>query len=86
FSVFALGVVPYISASIVVQMLGSILPSWQQLRKEGASGQRIMTKYTRWGTVGLAAFQAFGISFALQKQGISGGIAVVYSPGFGFIF
>ena len=86
FSVFALGVVPYISASIVVQMLGSILPSWQQLRKEGASGQRIMTKYTRWGTVGLAAFQAFGISLALQKQGISGGIAVVYSPGFGFIF
>jgi preprotein translocase subunit SecY len=86
FSVFALGVVPYISASIVVQMLGSILPSWQQLRKEGASGQRIMTKYTRWGTVALAAFQAFGISFALQKQGISGGIDVVYSPGFGFIF
>ena len=86
FSVFALGVVPYISASIVVQMLGSILPSWQQLRKEGQSGQRIMTKYTRWGTVGLAAFQAFGISFALQKQGISGGIPVVYSPGFGFIF
>ncbi|WP_297920517.1 preprotein translocase subunit SecY [Metallibacterium sp.] len=86
FSVFALGVVPYISASIVVQMLGSILPSWQQLRKEGASGQRIMTKYTRWGTVGLAAFQAFGISFALQKQGISGGVDVVYSPGFGFIF
>jgi len=86
YSLFALGVMPYISASIVVQMLGSILPSWQQMRKEGQSGQRTMTKYTRWGTVGLAIFQSFGVAFALQKHSMSGGLAVVYSPGYGFIF
>ncbi|HVB83264.1 MAG TPA: preprotein translocase subunit SecY [Rhodanobacteraceae bacterium] len=86
FSVFALGVVPYISASIVVQMLGSVLPSWQQLRKEGDGGRRTLTKYTRWGTVGLAAFQSFGVAMALQKQGEMGGVQVVYTPGFGFIF
>ena len=86
FSVFALGVVPYISASIVVQMLGSVLPSLQQLRKEGDGGRRTLTKYTRWGTVGLAAFQSFGVAMALQKQGEMGGVQVVYTPGFGFIF
>ncbi|MEO6968616.1 MAG: preprotein translocase subunit SecY [Rhodanobacteraceae bacterium] len=85
FSLFALGVIPYISASIVVQMMGSVVPAWQQLRKEGQAGQRILTKYTRWGTVGLAAFQAFGVAVALQKGGIGGG-NVVYDPGFGFIF
>ncbi|HEY9111973.1 MAG TPA: preprotein translocase subunit SecY, partial [Rhodanobacteraceae bacterium] len=86
FSLFALGVIPYISASIVVQMMGSVLPSWQALKKEGQSGQRILTKYTRWGTVGLSAFQAFGVAMALQKQGMSGGVPIVYDPGFGFIF
>jgi len=80
FSVFALGVVPYISASIVVQMMGSVIPSLQQLRKEGEAGRRTMTMYTRFGTVGLAAFQAFGIAVALQKQA-----GVVYTPGYGFI-
>ncbi|MFC5741940.1 preprotein translocase subunit SecY [Dyella tabacisoli] len=85
FSVFALGVVPYISASIVVQMMGAVIPSLQQLRKEGEAGRRKMTMYTRFGTVGLAAFQAFGIAVALQKQVASGGAPVVYTPGFGFI-
>ncbi len=84
FSVFALGVVPYISASIVVQMMGSVIPSLQQLRKEGESGRRTMTMYTRFGTVGLAAFQAFGIAMALQKQ-TSAGVPVVYNGGFGFV-
>src|SRR5581483_7557185 len=70
----------------VVQMMGSIVPAWQQLRKEGQAGQRILTKYTRWGTVGLAAFQAFGVAAFLQKQGAPGGVQVVYDPGFGFIF
>jgi preprotein translocase subunit SecY len=84
FSVFALGVVPYISASIVVQMMGSVLPSLQALRKEGQSGQRQLTMYTRIGTVGLSAFQAFGIAMALMKQS-SGGMPVVYMPGFGFV-
>lgn len=85
FSVFALGVVPYISASIVVQMMGSVIPCLQQLRKEGESGKRKMTMYTRFGTVGLAAFQAFGIAVALQSQVAAGGAPVVYTPGFGFI-
>jgi preprotein translocase subunit SecY len=84
-SVFALGVVPYISASIVVQMMGSVIPSLQNLRKEGEAGRRKMTMYTRFGTVGLAAFQAFGIAVALQKQVASGGVPVVYMPGMGFV-
>jgi preprotein translocase subunit SecY len=84
FSVFALGVVPYISASIVVQMMGSVIPSLQALRKEGQAGQRQLTTYTRIGTVGLSAFQAFGIAVALMKQS-SGGMPVVYMPGLGFI-
>ncbi|HET6432319.1 preprotein translocase subunit SecY [Dyella sp.] len=84
-SVFALGVVPYISASIVVQMMGSVIPSLQNLRKEGEAGRRKMTMYTRFGTVGLAAFQAFGIAVALQKQVDVGGVPVVYMPGMGFV-
>ncbi|WP_199100450.1 preprotein translocase subunit SecY [Dyella sp. ASV21] len=85
FSVFALGVVPYISASIVVQMMGAVIPSLQALRKEGEAGRRKMTTYTRFGTVGLAAFQAFGIAVALQKQVAAGGAPVVYTPGMGFV-
>jgi preprotein translocase subunit SecY len=85
FSVFALGVIPYISASIVIQMMGSVVPSLQALRKEGESGKRKMTMYTRFGTVGLALFQSFGIAVALQQQVAAGGAPVVYNPGFGFI-
>ncbi|MEP6897000.1 MAG: preprotein translocase subunit SecY [Rhodanobacter sp.] len=85
FSVFALGVVPYISASIVFQMMGSVLPGLQGLRKEGEAGKRKMTMYTRFATVGLAAFQSFGIAVALQNQVAAGGSPVVYTPGFGFI-
>ena len=84
FSVFALGVVPYISASIVIQMMGSVIPSLMALRKEGESGRRKMTTYTRFGTVGLAAFQAFGIAINLQGQTGAHG-PVVYMPGAGFI-
>ena len=85
FSIFALGVIPYISASIVFQMMGSVIPSLQGLRKEGESGKRKMTMYTRYATVGLAAFQSFGIAVALQGQVANGGAPVVYTPGFGFI-
>nr|WP_049621805.1 preprotein translocase subunit SecY [Frateuria defendens] len=85
FSVFALGVVPYISASIVVQMMGAVIPSLQALRKEGEAGRRKMTTYTRIGTVALAAFQAFGIAVAFQKQVVAGGAPVVYTPGMGFV-
>lgn len=86
FSIFALGVIPYISASIVVQMMGSVLPSWQQLKKEGESGQRKLTMYTRFGTVGLCVIQSFGIAMALQGQTAAGGAPVVYFPGVGFVF
>ena len=81
FSVFALGVMPYISASIVVQILATALPSLQALKKEGEAGRRTLTKYTRWGTLGLSIFQGFGVAFALQQQGGS----VVISPGVGFL-
>ncbi len=81
FSLFALGVVPYISASIIVQMFGSVIPSWAALRKEGESGRRKLTQWTRYGTIGLATFQAFGIATMLQHQA-----GVVYTPGPSFIF
>jgi preprotein translocase subunit SecY len=81
FSIFALNVVPYISASIIVQLFTTVVPSLSQLRKEGESGRRTITKYTRFGAVGLAAFQAFGVSVALSGQA-----GVVYNPGPGFIF
>ncbi|MBL8300749.1 MAG: preprotein translocase subunit SecY [Rhodanobacteraceae bacterium] len=80
-SIFALNVVPYISASIIVQLFTTVVPSLAQLRKEGESGRRTITKYTRFGAVGLAAFQAFGVSVALSGQ-----TGVVYNPGAGFIF
>ncbi len=81
FSLFALGVVPYISASIIVQMFASVIPSWQALRKEGESGRRKLTQWTRYGTIGLAMFQAFGIATMLQHQA-----NVVYTPGASFVF
>ncbi len=81
FSLFALGVIPYISASIVVQLFSSVIPAWQALKKEGESGRRKLTMYTRWGTVGLAAFQSFGVATMLQTQA-----GVVYAPGPSFVF
>lgn len=84
-SVFALNVMPYISASIIVQLSSQIFPSLQQLRKEGESGRRKITQYTRIGTVLLAVFQAFGIAMALQGQSSAVG-PVVFSPGPGFVF
>jgi preprotein translocase subunit SecY len=81
FSLFALGVVPYISASIIIQMFASVIPSWQALRKEGESGRRKLTQWTRFGTVGLALFQSFGIASMLQQQP-----GVVFQPGPGFVF
>lgn len=68
FSVFALGIMPYISASIIMQMLSYVLPSLESLRKEGESGRRKITQYTRYGTLLLGVFQAFGIAVALESQ------------------
>ena len=77
-SVFALGIMPYISASIIVQLMTTISPQLEALKKEGEAGRRKITQYTRYGTVFLALFQAIGISVALESQG------VVLEPGMGF--
>ncbi|MEY3220730.1 MAG: preprotein translocase subunit SecY [Pseudomonadota bacterium] len=71
FSVFALGIMPYISASIIVQLLTAVSPALEQLKKEGESGRRKITQYTRYGTVALATFQAIGISIALESQNVA---------------
>src|SRR5215472_17210881 len=84
-TVFALGIMPYITASIILQLLTVVSPTLEKLQKEGDLGRRKITEYTRWMTVGLAAFQAFGIAIALQRQ-TSAGIALVANPGAGFIF
>ena len=84
-SLFALGVMPYISASIIVQLMTSVIPHLEQLRKEGEAGRRKITQYTRYGTLGLAIFQAVGISVALQGQH-AGGMAMVVTHGPGFVF
>jgi preprotein translocase subunit SecY len=81
FSVFALGIMPYISASIIFQMLTYVLPSLEALRKEGESGRRKITQYTRYATLGLAIVQSYGISVALQSQQ-----GLVLNPGLMFVF
>ena len=81
FSLFALGVMPYISASIIMQLMSSAVPQLAQLKKEGSSGRQKITQYTRNFTVILAGIQAGGVAFALQGQS-----AVVLQPGFGFLF
>jgi len=84
-TIFALGVMPYISASIIMQLLTVVSPKLEQLKKEGESGRRKITQYTRYGTVILATFQALGISIALESQS-AGGLPVVIDPGFAFRF
>ena len=68
FTIFALGIMPYISASIIMQLAAIAVPHLEQLKKEGEAGRRKITQYTRYGTLALAIFQAFGISVALQAQ------------------
>ncbi len=84
-SLFALGVMPYISASIIMQLLTAVVPKLEQMKKEGESGRRKITQYTRYGTLGLALFQSIGIAIALQGQ-TAGALALVPSPGPGFVF
>ena len=83
FSVFALGIMPYISASIIMQLMSSVVPQFEQMKKEGESGRRKITQYTRYGTVALATFQGLGIAIALESQ-TAGGMAVVVASGIGF--
>ena len=84
-SLLALGVMPYISASIIVQLMTSVIPLLEQLKKEGEQGRRKITQYTRYGTVVLAAFQSLGIALALQGQ-TAGSLSLVSNPGPGFVF
>jgi len=84
-SLFALGIMPYISASIIMNLLTVTIPSLEQLKKEGGdAGRRKITQYTRYGTVGLATMQAFGISTALQTQSMAGS-SLVINPGPSFV-
>ncbi|NOV31108.1 preprotein translocase subunit SecY [Methylomonas sp. ZR1] len=83
-SLFALGIMPYISASIIMQLMTIVIPAMEQLKKEGESGRRKISQYTRYGTVVLAMFQSIGISVALQNQ-TAGGLAVVIQPGISFV-
>jgi preprotein translocase subunit SecY len=79
FTVFALGITPYISASIVLQLMTYVVPTLEQLKKEGEAGRRKITQYTRYATLGLALFQSLSIALALE-----GSAGLVLSPGFGF--
>lgn len=79
FTLFALGIMPYISASIIIQLMGYVVPAFEQLKKEGESGRRKITQYTRYGTLGLALFQSLGIAMALESSS-----GLVMSPGLGF--
>ncbi len=81
FTVFALGIMPYISASIIMQLLTVVVPQFEALKKEGEAGRRTITKYTRWFTVALATFQALGIAVALEAQP-----GLVLDPGIQFRF
>jgi preprotein translocase subunit SecY len=79
FTVFALGIMPYISASIIMQLMTYVVPTLEALKKEGESGRRKITQYTRYGTLGLALFQSLSISIALESSP-----GLVIAPGFGF--
>jgi len=78
-AIFSLGIMPYISASIIIQLMTTVIPRLEELKKEGEAGRKIINQYTRYGTVGLAAVQAFGIAIGLEH-----GQGIVISPGFLF--
>ncbi len=82
-SIFALGIMPYISASIIMQLLTVVSPTLEQLKKEGEQGRRKITQYTRYGTVVLATFQGLGVAIALESQNVNG-MSVVIDPGLMF--
>lgn len=84
FSIFALGIMPYISASIIIQLLTVVIPQLEALSKEGESGRRKITQYTRYGTVGLSLIQSLFISAGLEGMSGPGGEAIVIVPGWQF--
>jgi preprotein translocase subunit SecY len=82
-TIFALGIMPYINASIILQLLQAVIPYFEKLAKEGEEGRKKLTQYTRYGTVGLALIQALGMSFFLENMNV-GGVQVVPVGGMGF--
>jgi len=84
FSVFALGIMPYISSSIIFQLLAVVVPSLEKLQKEGEFGRRKINQYTRYATLALAFFQGFGISIGLEHMMSPAGVPVVPGGGMGF--
>jgi preprotein translocase subunit SecY len=70
-AIFALGIMPYISASIIVQLLSSMIPQWESLKKEGEQGRKKLNQYTRYGTVGLALLQGWGIAVSIEAGGLA---------------
>jgi preprotein translocase subunit SecY len=83
-SVFALGIMPYISSSIILQLLTVVVPHLERLSKEGEQGRKKITQYTRYGTIVLSIIQGFGISIGLESMSAPGGAPVVLLPGWGF--
>jgi preprotein translocase subunit SecY len=84
-TIFALGIMPYISASIILQLLTVVWPYLERLKNEGELGRRKITQYTRYGTIFLALIQSFGIAIFLERQSeIAGGLPLVYEPGLAF--
>ncbi|MRR37807.1 preprotein translocase subunit SecY, partial [bacterium] len=83
-SIFALGIMPYISASIIVQLLGMVHPTFEQLQKEGAAGRHKLTMYTRYGTVFLCLIQSYFMAFGVEQMSGPGGEPVVIAAGWGF--
>ena len=83
-TIFALGIMPYISASIILQLLTVVIPALERLAKEGEAGRKKITQYTRYGTILLSAIQSFGIALGLEGMQSPGGAPIVPSPGWGF--
>jgi preprotein translocase subunit SecY len=83
-TIFALGIMPYISASIILQLFQAVIPYFEKLAKEGEEGRKKITQYTRYGTVVLATVQGIGISFFLESMQGAGGESAVLFPGIGF--
>src|SRR4029077_2795825 len=83
-TIFALGIMPYISSSIILQVLGAVVPYFEKLRKEGEEGQKKLTQITRYGTVLISIIQSFAYSVFLINLGASQGLAIVPHPGIAF--
>lgn len=83
-AIFGLGIMPYISASIIIQLLGAVIPFFQKLQKEGEEGRKKIMQYTRYGTLGISAMQAFGVAIFLQSIQLPDGRLAVPNPGIAF--